>query len=135
MRDIILHYISLAVEMVIREMRKKYTPAGERRFNLNDIGYEIGFPELKGDNFEIDLISDMPKGELISGASPVSFFKRVKKEISGFNFSVEHIKSDTPARGSKAKKWQTIGRDCIMMKSFYKPFDLYLEKDILKEAR
>lgn len=135
LREIFLHYASSSADRLIMEMRKRYTPVKKRGFILNGITYEIASPEIKEDSFEIDLISDIPNGELISVASPASFFKRVKKEISGFKFSVEYIKSDTPARDSKTKKRQIIGRDCIMMKSLYKPANLYSEEDILKEAR
>ncbi|MBI5188843.1 MAG: hypothetical protein HZA07_07275 [Nitrospirae bacterium] len=75
-REIFLHYASSAVDRVILGMRKRYTPVKERGFILNGITYEIAPPEIKEDSFEIDLISDIP----------LSFFKRVKKEISKFNF-------------------------------------------------
>lgn len=135
LREVFLEYATASVDRVIVEMRKRYTPVEKRGFILNGITYKISLPEIKEDSFEVDLISDIPKDELISGASPASFFKRVRKELSELNFSVEYIKSDISARDSKTKKGLIIIRDCIMMKSLYKPANLYSEEDILKEAR
>ncbi len=75
-------YATEGLNQLIDEMQKKYTPKKGRRFNDNNITYEISRPSLKDNVIEFEISSKIPEDELEGADSMKRYFKEIKKRVS-----------------------------------------------------
>ena len=64
---------------LVEEMQSSYTAKKGRRFNHNNITYEISRPALKSNAIEFEISSKIPEDELKSPKEMQSYFDQMKK--------------------------------------------------------
>ena len=67
---------------LVEEMQSSYTTKKGRRFNHNNITYEISRPALKGNTIEFEISSKIPEDEITTPKAMESYFNQMKKTIS-----------------------------------------------------
>ena len=67
---------------LVEEMQSSYTTKKGRRFNHNNITYEISRPALKGNTIEFEISSKIPEDEIKTPKAMESFFNQMEKTIS-----------------------------------------------------
>ncbi len=67
---------------LVDEMQSSYTTKKGRRFNHNNITYEISRPALKGNTIEFEISSKIPEDEITTPKAMESYFNQMKKTIS-----------------------------------------------------
>ncbi len=67
---------------LVEEMQSSYTSKKGRRFNHNNITYEISRPALKGNTIEFEISSKIPEDEIKTPKAMESYFDQMKKTIS-----------------------------------------------------
>ena len=67
---------------LVEEMQSSYTSKKGRRFNHNNITYEISRPALKGNTIEFEISSKIPEDEIKTPKEMESYFDQMKKTIS-----------------------------------------------------
>lgn len=67
---------------LVDEMQSSYTTKKGRRFNHNNITYEISRPTLKGNTIEFEISSKIPEDEIKTPKAMESYFDQMKKTIS-----------------------------------------------------
>ena len=67
---------------LVVEMQSSYTTKKGRRFNHNNITYEISRPALKGNTIEFEISSKIPEDEIKTPKAMESYFDQMKKTIS-----------------------------------------------------
>ena len=67
---------------LVEEMQSSYTTKKGRRFNHNNITYEISRPALKGNTIEFEISSKIPEDEIKTPKAMGSYFDQMKKTIS-----------------------------------------------------
>ena len=67
---------------LVEEMQSSYTTKKGRRFNHNNITYEISRPALKGNTIEFEISSKIPEDEIKTPKEMESYFDQMKKTIS-----------------------------------------------------
>jgi hypothetical protein len=75
-------YAGEGLNNLIEEMQKKYKPKKGRRFNHNNITYEISRPALKENCIEFEISSKIPEDELENAELTKVYFEKIKKIIS-----------------------------------------------------
>ena len=67
---------------LVEEMQSSYTSKKGRRFNHNNITYEISRPALKRNTIEFEISSKIPEDEIKTPKEMESYFDQMKKTIS-----------------------------------------------------
>ena len=67
---------------LVEEMQSSYTTKKGRRFNHNNITYEISRPALKGNTIEFEISSKIPEDEIKTPKAMESYFDQMKKTLS-----------------------------------------------------
>ena len=67
---------------LVEEMQSSYTTKKGRRFNHNNITYEISRPALKRNTIEFEISSKIPEDEIKTSKAMESYFDQMKKTIS-----------------------------------------------------
>jgi hypothetical protein len=75
-------YATEGLNQLVTEMQEKYTPKKGRRFNDNNITYEISRPSLKDNVIEFEISSKIPEDELEGTDSMKRYFEEIKKKVS-----------------------------------------------------
>ena len=66
---------------LVEEMQSSYTAKKGRRFNHNNITYEISRPALKGNAIEFEISSKIPEDEIKTPKAMESYFDQMKKTL------------------------------------------------------
>ena len=66
---------------LVEEMQSSYTSKKGRRFNHNNITYEISRPALKGNTIEFEISSKIPEDEIKTPKAMESYFDQMKKTL------------------------------------------------------
>ena len=75
-------YAAEGLNQLLEEMQKKYSPKKGRRFNHNNITYEISRPALKENCIEFEISSKIPEDELENASAMKRYFEQIKKIVS-----------------------------------------------------
>ena len=66
---------------LVEEMQSSYIAKKGRRFNHNNITYEISRPALKGNTIEFEISSKIPEDEIKTPKAMESYFDQMKKTL------------------------------------------------------
>ncbi len=118
------------LSLLVKEMQSKYKPKKGRRFNHNNITYEIGRPTLKEDHLQFELSSKIPQDEILNQKEMTSYFNDIKKILSKekdppLSVEMENIVWDS-------KKDREKERDYVKVIYSYPLDDLYDNKEVMK---
>ncbi len=114
---------------LIGETQKMYTPKKGRRFNHENITYEISRPGVVEDNIEFEISSKIPQDELKDDKNMSGYFDKIKKILlktknKPISIEMENIVWDS-------KKDTEKERDYVKLLYSYPLNDLYNDKEVM----
>jgi hypothetical protein len=126
-------YAGKALESLVIEMKKKYSEKRGRRFNHDNITYEISRANVIDENIQFEISSKIPQDELKGDSHMKNYFKEIKKLITGlklkpFSVEMENIVLDTNKETEKE-------RDYVKLLYRYPLDDLYNDKEISEKIK
>jgi hypothetical protein len=126
-------YAGKALEFLVIEMQKKYSEKKGRRFNHDNITYEISRANVIDENVQFEISSKIPQDQLKGSDHMKNYFKEIKKLVANFKlkpFSVEmeNIVLDTNKKTEKE-------RDYVKLLYRYPLDDLYSDKEISEKIK
>jgi hypothetical protein len=75
-------YAAEGLSALIEEMQSSYTAKKGRRFNNDNVTYEISRPALKDNAIEFEISSKIPEDELKTPKEMQSYFDQMKKNLA-----------------------------------------------------
>lgn len=126
-------YVDKGLNSLLEELQKKYGEKKGRRFNYNNITYEVSRSSLVDENIQFEISSKIPQDELKDRKDMKGYFTAIKKLATKFNkkpiaVEMENIIIDT-------KKNTEKNRDYVKLLYSYPLDELYSEKEILKKTK
>jgi hypothetical protein len=86
---------------LVEEMQSKYTTKKGRRFNENNVTYEVSRPSLKDGAIEYEISSKIPEDEIKGSKEMQGYFTKIKKILSKGKFIPESIEMENIVWDSK----------------------------------
>ena len=74
-------YATEGLSALVEEMQSKYTAKKGRRFNHDNITYEVSRPALNGNDIEFEISSKIPEDEIKNPKEMQSYFQQIKKVL------------------------------------------------------
>ncbi len=74
-------YAAEGLSALVEEMQSKYTAKKGRRFNHDNITYEISRPALTDNTIEFEISSKIPEDEIKTPKAMQSYFQQIKKVL------------------------------------------------------
>tara|TARA_B110001454_G_scaffold28869_1_gene28266 strand:+ start:92 stop:676 length:585 start_codon:yes stop_codon:yes gene_type:complete len=126
-------YAGKALESLVIEMQKKYSEKKGRRFNHDNITYEISRANVIDENIQFEISSKIPQDELKGDGHMKNYFKEIKKLVTSlklkpFSVEMENIVLDTNKKTEKE-------RDYVKLLYRYPVDDLYSDKEISEKIK
>ena len=126
-------YAGKALESLVIEMQKKYSEKKGRRFNHDNITYEVSRANVIDDNVQFEISSKIPQDELKGDGHMKNYFKEIKKLVTSlklkpFSVEMENIVLDTNRANEKE-------RDYVKLLYRYPVDDLYSDKEISEKIK
>ena len=126
-------YAGEGLSQLIEELQSKYKPKKGRRFNQNDITYEISRPVLQDNSLEFEISSKIPQDELSSEKEKQAYFQAIKKIIGSEKKKPTSIERENIIWDSKKETEKE--REYVKLHYSYPLEDLYDDKEILKRCK
>ena len=125
-------YAGEGLNSLVEEMQRKYSKKKGRRFNHDNITYEISRGGVVDENMQFEISSKIPQDELKSDKDMKSYFAEIKKLATKFKnkpvaIEMENIVLDTKKNTEKQ-------RDYVKLLYSYPLDNLYSDKEISKKA-
>ncbi|SVA96491.1 uncharacterized protein METZ01_LOCUS149345 [marine metagenome] len=125
-------YAGEGLNSTVEEMQKKYSKKKGRRFNHDNITYEISRGGVVDENMQFEISSKIPQDELKGDKDMKSYFAEIKKLVTKFKnkpvtIEMENIVLDTKKNTEKE-------RDYVKLLYSYPLNDLYSDKEISEKA-
>ena len=79
---------------LVEEMQSKYTEKKGRRFNHDNITYEISRPALNDSTIEFEISSKIPEDEIKTSKAMQSYFQQIKKVLGKGKSQPESIEME-----------------------------------------
>jgi hypothetical protein len=114
---------------LIGETQKMYTKKKGRRFNHENITYEISRPGIVEGNIEFEISSKIPQDELKGDKNMNSYFKKIKQILSKTKNKPVSIEMENIVWDSK--KDTEKERDYVKLLYSYPLSDLYDDKEVM----
>ena len=126
-------YVDKGLNSLLEELQKKYGEKKGRRFNYNNITYEVSRSSLVDENIQFEISSKIPQDELKDRKDMKGYFTAIKKLATKFNkkpiaVEMENIIIDTKKNTEKK-------RDYVKLLYSYPLDELYSENEILKKTK
>ena len=121
--------ISDALDNAVKAYQEKYTKKKGRRFNVNDITYELGVAKVEDNCLEFEMSNKIPEAEIREDYTIEQYFKDVKKTLSSFKSKASEIGMDEIVKRESENEVKT--RDYVRLKFRYNLSELYNEKELL----
>ena len=126
-------YADKGLNSLLEELQKKYVEKKGRRFNYNNITYEVSRGSLVDENMQFEISSKIPQDELKDRKDMKGYFTEIKKLATKFNkkpiaVEMENIVIDTKKNTEKK-------RDYVKLLYSYPLDELYSEKEILEKTK
>ena len=125
-------YTDKGLDAIVEEMKKKYDQKKGRRFNYDNITYEVSRGGVIDENMQFEISSKIPQDELKDHKDMKGYFAKIKKLASRFknkpvSIEMENIVLDTKKNTEKE-------RDYVKLLYSYPLNDLYSDKEISEKA-
>ena len=125
-------YAGEGLNSTVEEMQKKYSKKKGRRFNHDNITYEISRGGVVDENMQFEISSKIPQDELKGDKDMKSYFAEIKKLVTKFKnkpvtIEMENIVLDIKKNTEKE-------RDYVKLLYSYPLNDLYSDKEISEKA-
>ena len=126
-------YTDQGLDIVIEEMKEKYEKKKGRRFNYDNITYEVSRGGVVDENMQFEISSKIPQDELKDNKDMKKYFTEIKKLASKFKSKPASIEMENIVLG--AHKNTEKERDYVKLLYSYPLNDLYSDKEILKKTK
>lgn len=126
-------YAGEGLSQLIEELQSKYKPKKGRRFNQNDITYEISRPVLHDNSLEFEISSKIPQDELSSEKEMQNYFQAIKKIINAEKKKPVSVERENIVWDSKKETEKE--REYVKLHYSYPLEDLYDDQEILKRCK
>ena len=126
-------YTDQGLDIVIEEMKEKYDKKKGRRFNYDNITYEVSRGGVVDENMQFEISSKIPQDELKDNKDMKKYFTEIKKLASKFKNKPASIEMENIVLG--AHKNTEKERDYVKLLFSYPLNDLYSDKKILKKTK
>ena len=123
-------YAAEGLSALVEEMQSSYTAKKGRRFNNDNITYEISRPALKGNAIEFEISSKIPEDELKTPKEMQSYFDQMKKKLAKSKNKPESIERENIVWDSKKETEKK--RDYVKLQYRFALDDLFDEKVVVK---
>ena len=123
-------YAAEGLSALVEEMQSSYTAKKGRRFNNNNITYEISRPALKGNAIEFEISSKIPEDEIKTPKEMQSYFDQMKKKLAKSKNKPESIERENIVWDSK--KGTEKKRDYVKLQYRFPLDDLFDDKVVAK---
>ena len=123
-------YAAEGLSALVEEMQSSYTAKKGRRFNNNNITYEISRPALKGNAIEFEISSKIPEDELKTPKEMQSYFDQMKKNLAKSKNKPESIERENIVWDSKKETEKK--RDYVKLQYRFPLDDLFDDKVVVK---
>ena len=123
-------YAAEGLSALVEEMQSSYTAKKGRRFNNNNITYEISRPALKGNAIEFEISSKIPEDELKTPKEMQTYFDQMKKNMEKSKNKPEAIERENIVWDSK--KGTEKKRDYVKLQYRFALDDLFDDKVVAK---
>ena len=87
-------YAAEGLTSLVEELQSKYTAKKGRRFNYNNVTYEVSRPTLSEGTIQYEISSKIPENEIKTPKEMQAFFQQVKKFVSKGKFKPESMEMD-----------------------------------------
>ena len=124
-------YVTEGLSALVEEMQSKYSAKKGRRFNDDNVTYEISRPVLKDNAIEFEISSKIPEDEIKTPKEMQSYFQQIKKVLEkGKNKPVsvemENIVWDSRKDTEKKRDYVKLQYQCPLD-------DLFNNKEVEKQ--
>lgn len=126
-------YAGEGLNSLVEEMQTKYKPKKGRRFNHNNVTYEVGRPTVKDNSLEIEISSKIPQDEIQNPKDMKTYFTEVKKKLSQEKNKADVIEMENIVWDSKKESEKE--REYIKLTYRYPLNELYHEEEIEKREK
>jgi len=123
-------YSTEGLSALVEEMQSSYTAKKGRRFNNDNITYEISRPALKGNAIEFEISSKIPEDELKTPKEMQSYFDQMKKNLAKSKNKPESIERENIVWDSKKETEKK--RDYVKLQYRFPLDDLFDDKVVVK---
>ena len=115
---------------LVEEMQSKYTAKKGRRFNHDNITYEISRPTLNGNTIEFEISSKIPEDEIKNPKEMQSYFQQIKKVLGKGKNKPESIEMENIVWDSRKETEKK--RDYVKLQYRFPLDDLFDNKVVAK---
>ena len=123
-------YAAEGLSALVEEMQSSYTAKKGRRFNNDNITYEISRPALEGNVIEFEISSKIPEDELKTPKEMQSYFDQMKKNLAKSKNKPESIERENIVLDSKKETEKK--RDYVKLQYRFPLDDLFDDKVVVK---
>jgi hypothetical protein len=123
-------YSAEGLSVLVEEMQSNYIAKKGRRFNNDNITYEISRPALKGNAIEFEISSKIPEDELKTPKEMQSYFDQMKKNLAKSKNKPVSIERENIVWDSK--KGTEKKRDYVKLQYRFALNDLFDDKEVVK---
>ena len=123
-------YAAEGLSALVEEMQSSYTAKKGRRFNNDNITYEISRPALKGNAIEFEISSKIPEDELKTPKEMQSYFDQMKKKLAKSKNKPESIERENIVWDSTKETEKK--RDYVKLQYRFPLDDLFDDKVVVK---
>ena len=115
---------------LVEEMQSKYTTKKGRRFNHNNVTYEVSRPSLNDGAIEYEISSKIPEDEIKGAKKMQDYFQKIKKILSKGKSKPESIEMENIVWDSKKNTEKK--RDYVKLLYKLPLDDLFNDKVVVK---
>ena len=126
-------YADKGLDVIIEEMKKKYDQKKGRRFNYDNITYEVSRGGVIDENMQFEISSKIPQDELKGHKDMKGYFAEIKKLASSFKNKPISIEMENIVLGSKKNIEKE--RDYVKLLYSYPLNGLYSDKEISEKIK
>ena len=126
-------YTDKGLDGIIEEMKKKYDQKKGRRFNYDNITYEVSRGGVVDENMQFEISSKIPQDELKDHKDMKGYFAEIKKLASKFKHKPVSIEMENIILGTKKNTEKE--RDYVKLLYSYPLNDLYSDKEISEKIK
>lgn len=123
-------YAAEGLSALVEEMQSSYTAKKGRRFNNDNITYEISRPAVKGNAIEFEISSKIPEDELKTPKEMQSYFDQMKKKLAKSKNKPASIERENIVWDSKKETEKK--RDYVKLQYRFPLDDLFDDKVVFK---
>ena len=126
-------YAGKGLDDILEEMKKKYDQKKGRRFNYDNITYEVSRGGVVDENMQFEISSKIPQDELKDHKDMKSYFSEIKKLASKFKNKPVSIEMENIVLGTKKNNEKE--RDYVKLLYSYPLNDLYSDNEISEKIK